>query len=326
MRNPYGIGYFMAPKMEIKMKIAFIGLGIMGSRMAANLQKSGFYLILHNRTRDKANLLLANGATWADTPAGAARQADLLLTMLSTPEAVTETAMGENGFLSQLKPGAIWVDCTTVNPSFSCHMAALAQARGVQFVDAPVGGSKDPAEKGQLLFFVGGRPEDVAVCQPLFSVMGRQTFHLGDIGMGASMKMVFNSIMGASMLVFCEAMALGQSLGLSQKTLLDTLSTTPIMAPFITPKKAKFESGQYDVEFPLQWLRKDLHLATTSAYEQNLPLPLLNAAKEVYTQAMRAGFSGEDYSAIYAFVTGKKKKELIHETMENAGTTDDIKT
>jgi 3-hydroxyisobutyrate dehydrogenase/glyoxylate/succinic semialdehyde reductase len=171
-----------------------------------------------------------------------------------------------------------------------------------------VGGSKEPAENGKLLFFVGGDASDVEVCQPLFAVMGRQTYHLGEVGMGATMKMVFNSIMGASMLAFCEAAALGQSLGLSQKTLFDILGSTPMMAPFIAPKRAKFESGQYDTEFPLQWLRKDLQLATNSAYEQDLALPFLNLAKEIYTQAMRAGLAEDDYSAIYAYVTGQIKE------------------
>ena len=289
------------------MKIGFIGLGIMGSRMAANLQKHSYELVITNRTRDKARDLLAGGATWADTPAEVARQVDLLLTMLSTPEVVHQAAVGDNGFLDHLQPGTIWADCSTVNPSFSRQMAALAQARGVNFVDSPVGGSKDPAERGQLLFFVGGNDSDVESCQPLFAAMGRQTYHLGEVGMGAAMKMVFNSIMGGSMLAFCEAVALGQSLGLGQKTLLDILSSTPMMAPFIAPKRAKFESGHYDTEFPLQWLRKDLQLATTSAYEQDLALPLLNLAKEIYTQAMQAGLAEEDYSAIYAYVTGQKR-------------------
>ncbi len=288
------------------MKIGFIGLGIMGSRMAANLQKKGFELVVTNRTRQKADDLLAGPARWAESPAEVARQVDVLITMLSTPDAVSQVALGENGFLAQLPAGSIWVDCSTVNPSFSRQMAREAKTYGIHFLDAPVAGSKDPAEKAQLLFFVGGDAQDVVVCQPLFAAMGRQAFHLGDTGMGASMKMVFNSIMGASMLAFCEALALGQSLGLEQKTLLDILSVTPMLAPFIAPKRSKFESGQYDTEFPLRWLRKDLQLASESAYEQALPLPFLNLAKEIYTQAMQAGLADQDYSAIYAYVSGQK--------------------
>ncbi len=285
------------------MKIGFIGLGIMGSRMATNLQKSGVSLVVTNRSRKKASELEAGGAAWANSPAELAGQVDVLITMLSTPEVVQQAAAGEKGFLSHMTPGSIWADCSTVNPSFSRQMASLASARGVHFIDAPVAGSKDPAEKGQLLFFVGGDAADVQVCQPLFSAMGRQTYHLGEVGMGASMKMVFNSIMGATMLAFCEAMALGQTLGLTQATLLSILSSTPMMAPFILPKRAKFETAQYDVEFPLQWLRKDLQLAAVSAYERDLPLPVLNLVKEIYTQAMQGGLAEKDYSAIYAFVT-----------------------
>ena len=123
------------------MKIGFIGLGIMGSRMAANLQKGGHSLVVHNRTRKKAEPLLAQGAEWADSPADAAFGVDILFTMLAHPEAVQEAALGENAFLPQLAPGRIWVDCSTVNPSFSRSMADAAEARGIRFLGAPVSGS-----------------------------------------------------------------------------------------------------------------------------------------------------------------------------------------
>ena len=122
------------------MDIGFIGLGIMGSRMAKNLLKAGHRLAVHNRTQAKADPLLAQGATWAASPAALARQVVALFTMLSTPEAVQAAALGDEGFLDHLAEGTIWVDCTTVNPSFSRHMAAQASVRQVRFLDAPVAG------------------------------------------------------------------------------------------------------------------------------------------------------------------------------------------
>ena len=128
------------------MKIGFIGLGIMGSRMAANLQKGGHALVVNNRTRDKAEPLLAAGASWADSPAALAAQVEVVFTMLAHPEAVRQAALGADGFLPRLGPGRWWVNCSTVDPAFSREMAELARARGIRFLDAPVTGSRGPAE------------------------------------------------------------------------------------------------------------------------------------------------------------------------------------
>src|ERR1700690_3924068 len=128
------------------MNIGFIGLGIMGSRMAANLQKCGHSLVIYNRTREKAEPLLSRGATWADSPATLATQVEIIFTMLAHPDAVEEVALGEEGFLPHLMPGRMWIDCSTVNPSFSRKMAAEAQARGIRFLGAPVTGSKGLVE------------------------------------------------------------------------------------------------------------------------------------------------------------------------------------
>src|SRR4029077_12408377 len=137
------------------MKIGFIGLGIMGSRMAANLQKHGHSLVLFNRTRAKAEPLLGPCGTFSDSPADVAEQVDILFTMLAHPEAVEQAALGRSGFLGNLKPNALWVDCSSVNPSFSKKMAAETARREVRFVDAPVTGSAPVAAHAKLVFWVG---------------------------------------------------------------------------------------------------------------------------------------------------------------------------
>ena len=136
------------------MKIGFIGLGIMGSRMAANLQKGGHSVVVFNRTREKAESLLAEGVGWADSPAELASQVEVVFTMLAHPAAVEEAALGQAGFLSRLAPGQMWIDCSTVNPSFSRKMAAESQAHGIRFLGAPVSGSKDMAAGSKLTFLV----------------------------------------------------------------------------------------------------------------------------------------------------------------------------
>jgi len=270
--------------------------------MAANLLGRGHKLIVYNRTPTKAEPLLVDGAVWADSPATVAEQADTLFTMLSTPDAVRKVALGDQGFLDHLPMGGLWVDCSTVNPSFSRDMAAYAAERKIRFLDAPVAGTKAPAEKGELLFFVGGDPSDVDACRPLFDAMGRQVIHVGGHGMGTSLKMVFNLLLGQAMLAFSEAIALGQALGIPRDQLLEMLVGSAVVAPFIAGKRAKIEAGDYQADFPLQWMRKDLQLAAQTAYEAGVSAPAVNLAKEVYALAMASGWAEADFSAICQFL------------------------
>jgi 3-hydroxyisobutyrate dehydrogenase-like beta-hydroxyacid dehydrogenase len=286
------------------MKIGFIGLGIMGSRMAANLQKKGHELVVYNRTRQKAESLIAQGAVWAQTPADVAEKTAVIITMLSKPDAVAETALlGKYGFLHRLAANSLWIDCSTVNPSFSRLMANEAKQRKIRFLDAPVAGSKGPAEQGQLLFFVGGEKEDVEQAHPLLTAMGKSVFHIGGHGMGTAMKMVNNVILAQTMAAFCEAVVLGESLGIAKEQLMDTLLSSPVVAPFLAFKRTKIEEGRFDTEFPLQWMHKDLQLASDTAYETGAALPLANLTKEIYALAVKNGFGELDFSAVYKILS-----------------------
>src|SRR5258706_10807055 len=172
------------------MKIGFVGLGAMGSRMAANLQKTGVPLVVYNRSREKAAALVSAGALFADTPAALASEVEVLFTMLAHPAAVREAALGPDGFLDRLRPGALWVDCSTVNPSFSREMASAAQARKLRFLDAPVAGSRGPAGKGEPGFFFGGNAPGVGASGAWVGGMGSRAVHGGGHRMGAAAKMV----------------------------------------------------------------------------------------------------------------------------------------
>src|SRR5207244_944010 len=287
----------------MKMKIGFIGLGIMGSRMATNLQKQGHSLVVFNRTRAKAEPLLGPCGRFADSPAKLAGQVEVLFTMLAHPDAVEQVALGGDGFLNHLPPNAVWIDCSSVNPSFSKKMAAKGARREVHFVDAPVTGSAPVAAEAKLNFWVGADPADLERIRPLLLCMGNKIVHTGGHGTGTSMKMVINLLLGTGMAAFAEAMALGEGLGLSQEMLFDSLLGTPAVAPFLAAKRDKIDNRNYEVEFPLRWMQKDMHLATASAYETGVALPLTNVAKEMYRLAMRDGHATEDFSAIYEFVT-----------------------
>jgi 3-hydroxyisobutyrate dehydrogenase-like beta-hydroxyacid dehydrogenase len=288
------------------MRIGFLGLGIMGSRMAANLLAAGHTLAVWNRTPGRDTALVQAGAVRAATPSEAAQGADVMISMLSTPEAVEGAALGTGGFLPALPNGALWIDCSTVNPSFTRRMARDCQARGLRMLDAPVTGSKEAAEKGQLVFLVGGSAVDLEQARPLFEKMGKGVQHIGESGMGAALKIVNNMLVAQSMLAFAETLVLGESLGISHQRLLDFFLGGPAAAPLLSTKRAKLESGVYDPDFPLQWMRKDLQLAALTAYEEGVSVPSANVAKEIFQLAVRGGLAEADFSAIYQFLSAKQ--------------------
>jgi 3-hydroxyisobutyrate dehydrogenase/glyoxylate/succinic semialdehyde reductase len=284
------------------MKVGFIGLGIMGSRMAGNLLKKGHELVLFNRTKEKAVPLIEQGASFLDTAAKVAESVPVIITMLPDPAAVSEVALGNNGFLVHLAKGSLWIDSSTVNPSFSRSMAAECKKKGVRFMDAPVAGSKIPAEHAQLLFFVGGDKGDLEYSMPLLEAMGKAVFHIGGIGMGTAMKMVNNLLLAGAMAAFSEAMVFGEALDIPRQALFDTLLKSPVTAPFLALKRPLLESGDFETQFPLKWMHKDLQLASVTAYECGVALPDMHAVKESFALAVRSGLGEKDFSAIYQYL------------------------
>jgi|YelNatPaOPRAMG01_1025707.scaffolds.fasta_scaffold00456_18 3-hydroxyisobutyrate dehydrogenase-like beta-hydroxyacid dehydrogenase len=291
---------------ENNMKIGFIGLGLMGLRMANNLLQKGEEIIVYNRTKDKADILVKNGATLAESPAEVGANSKVLFTMLSDPEAVDKIAFGENGFIYHMEQKSIWVDCSTVNPSFSLDCLRKASSMNIKFIDAPVAGTTKPAEKGELSFFVGGSEEDFNQIKPLLEKMGNKIFYMGTNGKGTSIKMVINLILGQTMVAFSEGMVLGESLGFSKQRLFEMLIGGPVTAPFISGKKDKLLNDNFEAEFPLQWMHKDFELACRTGYEQKVALPSANSVKEIFALAQRFGFGEADFSAVYKFLRGEK--------------------
>ncbi len=284
------------------MKVGFIGLGIMGSRMAENLLKNDYDLIVYNRTKAKAGPLVKKGASLAGSPAEAGEKSDILFTMLANPDAVEEMALGNDGFLSSLKENSLWIDTSTVNPSFSKKMSMKAKERKVRFLDAPVAGTIGPAERGELTILVGGDKKDFDEAKPIMETMGKKIIYLGENGMGTSMKMVVNLMLANAMVSFAEAMTLGEALGFAQDTLFNTLLGGPVTPPFLSGKKEKIQNKNFEAEFPLEHMQKDLFLVSQTAFENNMSLPLSNTSKEIYGLAIKNGLSKKDFSAIYEFL------------------------
>lgn len=289
------------------MKVGFVGLGIMGSGMASNLLKKGHELVIYNRSRQKAGPLVSKGAIWAQTPADVAKQVKVLITMLAKPSVVEEMALDkEIGFLRNLGENALWIDCSTVNPSFSTRMASEAARLKIRFLDAPVMGSRGPAEQGQLLFFVGGSNAEVEEARPLFEAMGKAVFQVGGHGMGTSMKVVNNLMVAQAMVAFSEAVVLGLALGIPKEMLFNTISSSPVFAPVLATRRTKIETETFDPDFHLKWMHKDLQLAADTAYETGVAMPATNVVKEIYALAMRDGLGDQDVAAVYRVLSDKK--------------------
>ncbi len=288
------------------MQIGFIGLGIMGSRMAANLLKGGHKLKVYNRTLSKAEELVKKGAELSHSSKEAADNVDVLFTMLSNPDAIKDAALGEKGFLTSMKKNSIWVDCSTVNPSFSKEMTKEANEKGIRFIDAPVAGTKLPAEKGELIIIVGGNKNDIEEITPLLNLMGKKIIYAGDNGMGTSLKMVINLMLASAMEVFSEALILGETLGFTKEKLYDVLIGGPVTAPFLAGKKDKIDKLNFEADFPLQLMLKDMQLIGQTAKENNINLPAADSIKEIYSEAVKNGFGDKDFSVIYSFLQNKK--------------------
>nr|WP_275656878.1 NAD(P)-dependent oxidoreductase [Sporolactobacillus pectinivorans] len=283
--------------------IGFIGIGIMGSRMAGRLQNAGESLVVYNRTKSKANPLIEKGAKWAESPRTVGEQADIIFTMLATPQAVDAVAYGEDGLLNGLKPGSLWVDSSTINPAHSIKLAQAASDKGIHFLDAPVAGSTAPAENGELIFFVGGDAKDVETVRPLLNIMGKSVQHKGANGSGTAMKLVNNLMLGQTVAAFSEAVAFGESLGLEKEALIQSLLSGPTAAPILHFKQKKIMDQDFEnADFKVSSIYKDMELASEEAYAHNFALPISNLVKSLYGLVKQQGEGEYDFAAIYALL------------------------
>ncbi|MEM7105281.1 MAG: NAD(P)-dependent oxidoreductase [Bacteroidota bacterium] len=284
------------------MKIAFIGLGIMGSRMAANLLKHNVDLIVFNRSPLPLESLQDKGAIKALSKEEAVAEADIVFTMLANPEVVETIMLGENGALKAMKANAVWADCSTVNPSFTRKSHQAAAKAGVRYLDAPVAGTKPHAANAELTFFIGGEKSELDSVMPYLEMMGKKILHIGETGKGASFKMLVNAMLAQSMIMFSETILLGEKMGIDKSFLLDVVPNLVVSAPFTKFKAEMIRSGDYEVQFPLELMHKDLHLAAVTAYELNQPLYLSNMAKEIFAEANNKGMGRLDFAAIHKFL------------------------
>lgn len=280
-----------------EMRIGFIGLGLMGSRMAARLQVKDFSLAIYNRSEGVYGAFDDKVERNA-TASQCVENSDVVFTMLSTQEAIEEVALGQVGFLNAMKAGSTWVDCSTVSPSFSKHCCEEAAKKGIQFVEAPVAGSTGTAAAGQLVFLVGGVKSTVEPLIPLLNLMGKKVMHVGAVGSASATKLLINYALASAMINFSEIVKAGRGIGLSDDFLFDQLPNFPVMAPFVQLKATKIRNADYSPEFPLEWMVKDINLLEQTLEKSSQTLPMLKLLRSTYREGIKKGQSREDFSSV----------------------------
>jgi 3-hydroxyisobutyrate dehydrogenase-like beta-hydroxyacid dehydrogenase len=280
------------------MQVAFLGLGIMGRSMAANLVKAGNQVTVWNRTPGKE----VEGAKVASTPAEAAQGAEVVWVCVSDTAAVEAVLFGPNGAQESLAPGMVVVDSSTISPSATRKFADRVRARGADYVDAPVTGSKTGAENATLLFIVGGAEATIDRVKPLFSAMGKQFFRMGDISKGQAAKLAMNLQIALIYEGFAEALTLATKLGVSAETLLPLIQASMVKSGVVEYKAPFVLKRDFSPNFPLRLMHKDIHLMLEAAKEARTKLPALETVEEIYAMASEDGHQDQDYAATLALL------------------------
>jgi 3-hydroxyisobutyrate dehydrogenase len=277
-------------------QVSVLGTGIMGAAMARNLLSAGLAVTVWDRSPAATAPLAEAGAVVAGSAAEAARGASVVITMLPTSDALASVVF-DDGVVTAFGDGAVWAQMGTIGPAATADFAArLGRERpGVMFVDAPVSGSKGPAEQGQLLILASGPAAAEAVTRPAFSAIGRKTVWLGEAGQGSRMKLVVNAYMSILIEGVAEALELAARLRVDPAMLAETIQGGPLDAPIADAKLHKMETGDYAPEFPLEWALKDVDLAIHEA--DGATLPLLAALSGQWRATVDAGHGREDVSA-----------------------------
>jgi 3-hydroxyisobutyrate dehydrogenase len=278
--------------------VGFIGLGLMGRGMARCLIRAGYTVRLYNRTRSRAEEVATLGGTVADSPAEAADGADAVVTMVADPAALIDIIEGKYGVLATIRPGTILIDSSTVSPPATLRAAGKLREKGASMLDAPVFGSKNEAEKGDLGFMVGGDPETLEHARPLFEAMGKSVRHIGPSGMGSYAKLVFNLVVSVTLEAFSEGMALATRAGIDPALMFEILQSARARSGIAEMKGPQILKRDFTPFFPLRLMNKDLQLALETAHALGVPMPALAATQQVFLASLADGRGDEDFSTI----------------------------
>jgi 3-hydroxyisobutyrate dehydrogenase-like beta-hydroxyacid dehydrogenase len=280
-----------------QVKLGFIGLGNMGSRIAQRLLDHGYLLEVYDRDPAKAEAIAANAVVVAKDTFELARTADVILSCLTNDEAVRSVYLEPSGVLAGARPGTTVLEMSTIAPEGSRELHRLCAQRGIEMLDVAISGSTPAAEQGLLTLLVGGSQDLFRAAEPIFQSVAKQYFLLGGPGSGTTMKLVVNTLLGLGMQAIAEAVVLGEKAGLDRKRLLEVLSKTAVVAPAHVGKLPKIAINDYSPQFPLRMMNKDFDLILNAAAKAHVRMPATEAAFYVSSEEL-AGENEEDFSAV----------------------------
>jgi 3-hydroxyisobutyrate dehydrogenase len=280
-----------------QVKLGFIGLGNMGSRIAQRLLDYGYQLVAYDRDVAKAEAIAAERGIAAKNILELARTADVILSCLTNDEAVKSVYAGPAGVFAEARPGTIVLEMSTISPESSQELHRLGVKSGIEVLDVAISGSTPAAEQGILTLLAGGNQDLFRAAEPIFQAIAKQYFLLGGPGSGTAMKLVVNTLLGVGMQAIAEAVVLGETVGLNRERLLEVLSKTAVVAPAHVGKLARVAINDYTPQFPLRLMNKDFQLILKAATKEHLRMPATEAAFYVNSEEL-AGGGNEDFSAV----------------------------
>lgn len=280
-----------------QVKLGFIGLGNMGSRIAQRLLDHGYPLEVYDLDPAKTRTIAEHGGVVAESILELARSVDVILSCLTNDEAVRSVYTGPAGVLAGVRPGTIVLEMSTISPDSSQELHRLGAQKGIEVLDVAISGSTPVAEQGLLTLLVGGDQDVFRSAEPIFQAVAKQYFLLGGSGSGTTMKLVVNTLLGVGMQAIAEAVVLGETVGLNRERLLEVLSKTAVIAPAHVGKLARVAINDYTPQFPLRLMNKDFQLILKAAAEAHIPMPATEAAFRVNAEEL-AHHDKDDFSAV----------------------------
>jgi 3-hydroxyisobutyrate dehydrogenase-like beta-hydroxyacid dehydrogenase len=299
------------PEQQSNERVGFLGLGIMGSRMAANLARAGYPLTVWTHTPGKAEQWASeHGATAAQTPAEVAERSDVVVSMVVDGEQVAEILLGEDGVVQGAHQGLLCVDMSTIGPADTRRIGAALQERGVGMIDAPVTGSSPRAEEGTLTIMVGGPRESFERARPLLERMGRLIAYVGELGQGQMLKLINNSLGAANAAAVAEALVLARATGVDLDALVEVTSAGSGASAQLTMKSGPMREHEFATMFKTTHMLKDVRLCLEEAQKAGVPFPSAGHARDVLAATMGRGHADEDYAAMIEAVEGFAGRRL----------------
>lgn len=280
------------------LQVGFIGLGLMGREMSRRLLEGGYSLTVWNRTKEKANPLLAAGAKWVESPKDVAKFSEAVITMVTDSAAVEEVVCGKNGVLEGARPGLILIDMSSIAPEMSRSIAARAKEKGVIMLDAPVTGNPKVAAEGKLGIMVGGPKETFETCMPIFEKMGVKIIHVGENGKGTTLKLINNLIMGVAVQAVAEALVLARKAGIDPQKVIEITSVGGARTGAMETRGPKMVKRDFSPHFSANNMYKDLSSAIKLAEDVGVALPATSIAREILRALKNQGHGHMDSAMV----------------------------